>query len=245
MLRRVTFLCSWMLVACSSDEGSVPADDETAEAPARMDASVKDAGRKPTRDASPARDSGRATLQQLCKAGYYVGHMEGDYKPGFASLGLGASQLEVEFRSESLNGQPPLALTLEEEVAGSGEFLSFRVSGGCLQGLARSGVTDNPFVARLTGELDCRTGQFNGTMDGVYTLFNVSGLEYKFKGPITAQFADDSLSEGAWSASEPPALDGNPAGGGTGTWGATWNAEEAPDTDSDPCARIPLPADAG
>jgi hypothetical protein len=191
-----------------------------------------------TRDAGP-----RPVIKELCKAGYYVGHMEGKYKPGFASLGIAESLFEVDFESEAVGDNPPLALTLTENREGTGEFASFTVGGGCMVGLARSGDTDNPFVARLTGELDCKTGDFNGVMKGVYTLLNFPGLDYDFEGPITAHFIDQELADGEWSADEPPALNGQPAGGGAGSWGATWQADQTPDLASDPCAR--LDADGG
>ncbi|HEY6876461.1 MAG TPA: hypothetical protein VI299_00510 [Polyangiales bacterium] len=182
----------------------------------------------------------RPVAQELCKAGYYVGHMEGDYKPGFASLGIAQSGFEVQFKSESMNGQPPLALTLVEKTQGVGEFSSFTVNGGCMQGMARSMGTDNPFTARLTGELDCATGDFTGTMEGIYTLLSLPGLDYDFKGPITAHFVNGELADGEWSAREPNALNGQPAGGGTGTWGASWTADAAPDAGVDPCAKLML-----
>ena len=78
---------------------------------------------------------------------------------------------------------------------------------------------------------------------------NVEGLEYKMKGPISAHFepARAKLEDGAWTLEEPPALDGKPAGGGHGTWSATWLADSAPDAGADPCAKIVStgPLDAG
>jgi hypothetical protein len=47
---------------------------------------------------------------------------------------------------------------------------------------------------------------------------------------------------------EPAALDGKPAGGGSGTWNATWAADVAPDAGGvDPCAKVVStgPLDAG
>lgn len=197
------------------------------------------------------RDAGRPGPRvELCKAGYYTGQIEGDYKPGFAGLGLGESPLEVQFEGAEINGLPALSLTLDADTSGSvGEFSSFTVGNGCMQGLARSGQTDNPFAARLTGDLDCSTGAFVGVMEGFYTLLNLPGFDYHFKGPITAQFYanDSALRDGEWDVSEPPALNGQRAGGGTGTWNATWAAERAPDSGVDPCKDIVStgPLDAG
>jgi hypothetical protein len=187
----------------------------------------------------------------LCKAGYYTGQIEGSYRPGFASLGLTQSGFEVQFQGEALDGRPALSLTLQENSTGPvGEFSSFTVNGGCIQGVARSGSTNNPFVAKLSGDLDCNTGAFVGVMEGEYTLVNVEGFDFHMKGPITAQFepSPPKLSDGKWTLEEPPALDGKPAGGGTGTWNATWVADAPPDAGSvDPCANIVStgPLDAG
>jgi hypothetical protein len=185
-----------------------------------------------------------------CKAGYYVGEMNGDYMPGFAGFGITQSPFAVPFMAEELNGQPPLSLTLLENASGpAGEFFSYTVNGGCMQGMAKSMGTDNPFIARLTGDLDCNTGAFTGMVEGHYTLLSLAGLEYQFKGPITAQFvvADARLSDGKWSIAEPAALDGQPAGSGGGTWSATFVSEAAPDAGTDPCKDIVStgPLDAG
>ena len=50
------------------------------------------------------------------------------------------------------------------------------------------------------------------------------------------------------SVQEPPALTGDPAGGGEGTWGAEFASDKAPDAGVDPCAVLEPstgPADAG
>jgi hypothetical protein len=198
-------------------------------------------------------DAGRSTGTVgavNCKAGYYVGEMQGEYMPGFSGFGITRGGFSVHFMAEELNGQPALSLTLfENDTGAAGEFFSYTVNGGCMQGMAKSMGTDNPFVARLTGDLDCNTGAFVGVVEGNYTLLNLPGLEYQFKGPITAQFviADAKLSDGQWSIAEPPALDGQPAGGGSGTWSATFASETAPDAGSDPCQGIVStgPLDAG
>jgi hypothetical protein len=185
-----------------------------------------------------------------CKAGYYVGEMNGNYMPGFAGFGITSSPFAVPFMAEELNGQPPLSLTLLENSTGpAGEFFSYTVNGGCMQGMAKSMGTDNPFVARLTGDLDCSSGAFVGVVEGHYTLLNLPGLEYQFKGPITAQFtgAEAKLADGMWSIAEPAALDGQPAGSGSGTWSASYVSDEAPDAGVDPCQGIVSsgPLDAG
>jgi len=198
-------------------------------------------------------DAGRTTSAAegvKCKAGYYVGEMNGNYMPDFAGLGITQSPFAVPFMAEERNGQPPLSLTLLENATGpAGEFFSYTVNGGCMQGMAKSMGTDNPFVARLTGDLDCNTGAFVGVVEGHYTLLNLPGLEYQFKGPITAQFtgAEAKLADGMWSIAEPAALDGQPAGSGSGTWSASYVSDDAPDAGVDPCQGIAStgPLDAG
>jgi hypothetical protein len=191
-----------------------------------------DAGRKPTTGNAP-----------LCRAGYYAGNLQGKYKPSFTGLGLGAGGIEVELVGQETAGRAPLSLTLEEtSSAPAGEFTSYTVGDGCIQGVARSGDTDNPFAARITGDLDCGTGKFAGLLEGYYTLLGLEGLDYTFKGEITGQFelARSELTDGVWTLAEPPALDGSPAGGGSGSWNAVWTAEHAPSATAavDLCAKI-------
>jgi len=186
-----------------------------------------------------------------CKAGYYTGAFTGKYKPGAFGFGIGMSLLEVDIMGEMSNGRPALAMTLEEDASNEGgEFYTVTVGNGCMTGVAKAVGTNNPFVARLTGDLDCNTGNFVGTLEGKYTLLDLSGLEFKFKGPLTAKFdvPSSSLKDGAWSVQEPPALTGDPAGGGEGTWGAEFTSDKAPDSGVDPCAVLEPstgPADAG
>jgi len=188
-----------------------------------------DAGNKP------------ATGKPMCRAGYYSGGFTGKYKPGAFGFGIGTSLLEVDIAGAMSNGRPALDLTLEENFMGNGgEFTTFTVGNGCMTGVAMAVGTNNPFVARLTGDLNCSTGEFIGTLEGKYTLLDLQGLEFTFKGPLIAQFDVDtsSLKDGEWTVSEPPALTGDPAGGGEGTWNATWDSDMAPARDVDPCADI-------
>ena len=192
-----------------------------------------------------------ASSEPQCKAGYYTGEFTGKYKPGAFGLGIGESLLEVDIMGEMSNGRPALAMTLEENASNAGgEFYTFTVGNGCMTGVAKAVGTNNPFVARLTGDLDCNTGQFVGTLEGRYTLLDLMGLEFKFKGPLTAKFdvPSSSLKEGAWTVDEPPALTGDRAGGGEGSWGAKFTSDMAPDSGVDPCAVLEPstgPADAG
>jgi hypothetical protein len=200
-------------------------------------------------------DAGRAPAagnQPRCKAGYYAGNLQGTYKPGFTGFGLGMGGIEVELMGQGSAGRPPLSLSIEETSSELiGEFSTYTVGDGCIEGIARSNGTDNPFAARITGDLDCNTGKFTGIMEGLYTLLGFDGLDFTFKGEITAQFAParSELGDGVWTVFEPLALDGNPAGGGSGSWNAVWTAERAPDAGVavDPCAKVVStgPLDAG
>jgi hypothetical protein len=198
------------------------------------------------------------TGKQLCKAGYYTGNFMGKYRPGAFGFGIFPSGFEVDiaggksFFDQSL---PPLAFSLTEQLEGSGEFKTFTVGGGCMQGLATAVVvTQSPFVAKLTGDLNCETGEFSGMLEGYYTLIGIPYADFSFSGPLTAQFNfdDSSLEDGMWSVREPPAANGDPAGGGEGTWNAQWTADMAPMLAKDPCAEIgpggshaPITDDAG
>lgn len=189
-------------------------------------------------------DSAPRPSEPQCKAGYYVGNFSGKYRPGAFGFGIFPSGFEVDIAGgESFfdNSLPPLAFSLTAEEFGVGEFSSFTVGGGCMQGIATAvAITQSPFVAKLTGDLDCRTGEFTGVLEGYYTLIGIPGADFTFSGPLTAQFdlTEATLDDGAWSVEEPPALDGSPAGGGEGVWDAKWSAAKAPMRENDPCANI-------
>lgn len=188
-------------------------------------------------------DAAVLSTQDLCKAGYYEGAFTGNYRPGaFGGLGLGPSMFEVEIEGAPFMGQPPLAMTLSEADNGpAGEFHTYTVNGGCMTGVAHAVGTDNPFVARLEGNLDCATGYFVGTLSGRYTLLDVMGLEFEFKGPLTSQFVlPGTLKDGEWAVAEPESLLGGAQGGGDGGWSADWKSDMAPHVDVDPCADLPL-----
>jgi hypothetical protein len=183
-----------------------------------------------------------ASRQPQCKAGYYIGNFMGKYRPGAFGFGVAPSGFEVDIaggKSFFDDTLPPLAFTLSSESETIGEFSTFTVGGGCMQGLATAVfVTQSPFVAKLTGNLDCATGKFDGRLEGYYTLIGIPGADFSFTGPLSSQFelADDSLKDGVWSVKEPPLDSGEAAGGGEGTWDAKWTADEAPDTGKpNPC----------
>ena len=181
----------------------------------------------------------------LCSAGYYTGDFDGKYKPGAFGFGIFMGFLEFEILGAAVGGVPALSFTLEKSSTGTGgEFETYTVKNGCMLGSAKAAGTDNPFVARLTGNLDCQTGIFDGTITGNYDFIQ-SGVKFQFTGPLSAQYQNPQkrLKDGIWNVKEPPALDGTAAGGGGGMWDAIWEAESAP-PGADPCAALVLP-DAG
>jgi hypothetical protein len=189
----------------------------------------------------PTMETGGGPSGNLCKGGYYKGNFSGTYNPGVFGFGIGPSQFQVMIDGKPLGEIPALAFTLTEESTSVGEFQTFSVGGGCMTGSAQAfGFIDNPFVARITGSLDCATGFFDGQLDGQYNLIN-TGAIFSFKGPLTAQFElPQQLTDGDWVVAEPDALLGGSQGGGMGTWAAEWDADDAPASDIDPCAAIPL-----
>ena len=185
------------------------------------------------------------TVQQLCKAGYYTGEFSGKYKPGAFGFGIIGGFIEVDIMGSKAGNYPALSFTLEAKQEGGGEFPTFSVKNGCMIGSANAYGTDNPIVALISGELDCRTGKFSGTITGRYDLLGF-GLKFNFTGPAEAQFENPQLrlKDGTWNVKEPPALDGTPAGGGGGTWSAIWEKAMAP-SGQDPCAEAMLGTDGG
>jgi len=174
----------------------------------------------------------------LCKAGFYSGAFTGKYKPGAFGFGVVMSFFEVDIMGKGAGAFPALSFTLQKNETGAGEFQTFGVKNGCMVGSATAYFTDNPFVARIDGDLDCKTGKFTGTITGRYDLVS-SGLKFDFTGPLSAQFTlpDNALNDGVWNVKEPPSLSGEPAGGGGGTWNAMWNADNPP-AGEDPCAAL-------
>jgi hypothetical protein len=170
-----------------------------------------------------------------CRAGYYVGEFSGSYRPGFFGFGVGGSGLPFDIAGGPGGGRPGLSLTLVEVPTGAGEFATYRVGNGCMVGNSKAVGTNNPFVANFTGDLDCLTGEFKGELEGYYTLLSVPGANFRFGGEIQARFEIEEarLNDGIWDVTEPDALNGDPAGGGKGTWSARFQGENGPA--DDPC----------
>lgn len=179
-----------------------------------------------------------------CKAGYYTGSFTGMWRPGAFDLGGGFTLINVQIDAKMTEKGPGLALTLEakEDLSG-GEFPQLEVKNGCVVGTATAigGLDSHPFVATLTGELDCQTGDFSGTMDGVYSLFDSGELsQWYFTGdfgkdapkvPLTGHFYSETekIDDGTWDLREkqtkPEEL---PGAGGEGVWEAKWESDKGP-----------------
>jgi hypothetical protein len=169
----------------------------------------------------------------LCKAGYYTGEFKGKWRPGQFDLGGGATLVTADISAMGTAEKPGLALTLEEKAETGGEFPTYEVKNGCVVGTATAfGFDSHPFVAAMTGELDCKTGKFSGVLDGKYYLFNSGKLsEWFFMGPLTADFTPEGaeLDNGEWDMREKQAKPNeDPGAGGEGTWGAAWKSAEGP-----------------
>lgn len=186
--------------------------------------------------------------QLMCKAGFYSGEFSGLYKPGVFGLGVIGSLAEFAVEGSSASGYPALSFTLlaSESGGGTDEFGTYTVKDGCMIGSAKVRDTNSPFVGRINGELDCKTGAFKGTITGQYDLAGLQLLKYQFSGTATGQFqlAQASLTDGLWNVAEPNALLGEPAGGGGGTWSAIWE-RETPPAGQDPCSAALSGSDAG
>jgi hypothetical protein len=93
----------------------------------------------------------------------------------------------------NISGKPGLAFTLNAsgEVSQAGDEFGgeLEISDGYVKGTA-DGLF--PFEGKLTGKLNCRTREFNATLDGGYALLLegvFGGLnEAKFKGPVLGKY---------------------------------------------------------
>ena len=166
-------------------------------------------------------------LERLCKAGYYTGTFEGQYWSGVFDFGFG-SLLPVPVVAQATGTNPGLGLTLEaKEMAIGEEFSTYAVQDGCVIGNADAFGLSNPFVGVLTGELDCDTGRFEGSLKGYYNLLT-TGITYPFEGPVSAQYMNEELRDGMWDVKEHMMSDNAP--GGSGSWSVKWvgGVEDAP-----------------
>jgi hypothetical protein len=167
----------------------------------------------------------------LCKAGYYTGDFTGEYWSGAFDIGFG-SLVRVTINAKPVNGKPGLGMTLRDGFtsSGGGESPIYTVKDGCLIGTAEAAGTEHPIFGTITGELDCKTGAFVGTLRGYYYLFGVPQITYKFEGPVSATYKSEQqrLADGVWNVKEHQNTPNAP--GGSGSWSVNWSGSvgEAP-----------------
>lgn len=173
-----------------------------------------------------------------CKAGHYVGQLDGLYispaAVGWTPTGVPISTNPDNIDAALLNMLFPPAdgvgpgfefwLEASEEVApcgGDQEFcFDFKVEGGAAKGVA-NGLF--PFSMELNGDLDCNQGHFEGLIEN--GMYEVAGIPFFFEGTITASYAADKAEffDGEWVVTEPA----DPTAGGEGTWYTAW-VEDTP-----------------
>lgn len=143
-----------------------------------------------------------------CEAGRYQGTFDGIYGP---SIIVVADLKVIPVFPVELPDNPGLAFDLNRE--GSGEI--FTVSNGVMSGNALGAF---PFTAEVVGKLNCETSKFDAKL--VNGSYFIGPLEYKFEGPITADYdkLTHSMINGAWMVTEPE----YPSAGGSGTWTVKW-----------------------
>ncbi|HEX7476386.1 MAG TPA: hypothetical protein VF331_01130, partial [Polyangiales bacterium] len=157
-----------------------------------------------------------------CEAGHYVGAFTGKY---YAPAALNTATDVASVDTAAVLGGPVLPGL--EFTLNSSKSEIFAITGGKIRGTA-NGLF--PFDIDLTGNLDCSTGKFTGTMNGHYT---VVGINYPFLGTITADYnkITHQFINGTWTLHEPLADGGLPpivvpgitmAPGGSGSWNADW-----------------------
>jgi hypothetical protein len=143
-----------------------------------------------------------------CEAGHYEGTFGGIYGP---SIIVVADLKVIPVFPIDLPGSPGLAFDLMRE--GQGEV--FTVSNGKMNGNALGAF---PFTADIQGRLDCDQLKFDAKL--VNGSYFIGPLEYKFEGPLIANYDKQSHSfiAGTWQVTEPAW----PGAGGGGDWSASW-----------------------
>ncbi len=143
-----------------------------------------------------------------CEAGHYEGTFSGIYGP---SIIVVPNLMVIPVFPVELPGIPGLAFDLERE--GAGEI--FKVNNGKMNGNALGAF---PFSADIVGNLDCETRKFDARL--VNGSYFIGPLEYKFEGPITADYdkLTHTLVNGLWMVEEPDW----PGAGGSGDWTVSW-----------------------
>ncbi|MFT3927800.1 MAG: hypothetical protein QM778_35055 [Myxococcales bacterium] len=117
-------------------------------------------------------------------------------------------------------------LTLSES---QGEFAS--IGDGCLRFVSGDGGVADTGAGWVSGEVDCRTGEFAGILRAYYTMKDfLSGKTYKvfFKGKYVAtyNFKTKAFEGGTWTGQEPMGSIND--AGGEGTWTGALNESRPP-----------------
>ncbi|HKU42680.1 MAG TPA: hypothetical protein VJR89_31190 [Polyangiales bacterium] len=143
-----------------------------------------------------------------CEAGHYEGTFTGWYSPAIIVV---PDLPVIPVFPVELPGNPGLAFDLLRE--GNGEI--FTVSNGKMNGNALGAF---PFSADVVGKLNCETKKFDAML--VNGSYFIGPLEYKFAGPITAEYdkLTHTMINGVWKVDEPDA----PGSGGAGDWTIKW-----------------------
>jgi hypothetical protein len=143
-----------------------------------------------------------------CEAGHYEGTFTGWYSPAIIVV---PDLPVIPVFPVELPGIPGLAFDLTRE--GNGEI--FTVSNGKMNGNALGAF---PFSADVVGKLNCDTLEFDARLEN--GSYFIGPLEYKFAGPITADYdkLTHTMTNGSWKVDEPDA----PGSGGAGDWTVKW-----------------------
>jgi hypothetical protein len=143
-----------------------------------------------------------------CEAGHYEGTFTGFYSPAIIVV---PDLPVIPVFPVELPDNPGLAFDLLRE--GNGEI--FNVSNGKMSGNALGAF---PFTADVVGKLHCDTLKFDALL--VNGSYFIGPLEYKFQGPITADYDKQThtMTNGLWKVEEPDA----PGSGGSGDWTVHW-----------------------
>lgn len=167
-----------------------------------------------------------------CKVGHYVGNFDGRYRSQVWGNGDPMFELHVQGLADPVMGVEPLEFDLvqsEAESCGASEEFcgGYKVEGGKMMGGADpfdSGLLSVHFEIDLTGDLDCRTGEFRGRLENGF--YDVAGAKFYFEGDIVGQYDNGTFSfgPGTWDVVEDPGtaiIPPDQSIGGSGTWEAS------------------------
>lgn len=164
-----------------------------------------------------------------CKAGHYLGQLEGLYVSpaavGFTPGGVPISTDPKFIATDILNTLfPPMGgvspgfefwLNAAEDYSpceeGQEFCFDYQVEGGKARGVA-DGLF--PFELEINGQLDCDQGKFQGLVENGW--YEVAGIRFFYEGTIEGSYdaAQAAFFDGKWKVHEPA----DPTAGGEGTW---------------------------